>query len=209
VYPEDKPETSGGEITMAMLQTRRERFLMGLTAIAILFGGGYLVAFRPLMVKYQGIDQQISEVKKSWENTKEQFIKSKQYRAEFDRIRESLSIEGTAQDKKTKITEELTSLLEQASITPNSQTENAAERIDDDFQIYTFSLKNISTDWPTLSAFLYMIETNPAVLEVKTLTVRRRTGAGVTSNAAISADVDVSRLVENKITRTREGRRKR
>jgi hypothetical protein len=194
---------------MAVLQTKRERFLMGLTALAILFGGGYLLAFRPLYNEYKSLDMQIADIRKDWEKTKEQYVRSKQYRAEFERIRESLSIEGSEQEKKERINAELTRLLEESAIIPSSQIESNPERIDDDFKIYSFSLKTISTDWPTLAAFLYQIETNPAVLEIKSLTVPEKQGAGVSSNSAITADVDISRLVEHKITRTRPGRRSR
>ncbi|MBK7495960.1 MAG: hypothetical protein IPI28_11415 [Candidatus Omnitrophica bacterium] len=85
---------------MAVLQTKRERFLMGLTALAILFGGGYLLAFRPLYNEYKSLDMQIADIRKDWE-TKEQYVRSKQYRAEFERIRESLSIEGSEQEKRS------------------------------------------------------------------------------------------------------------
>ncbi len=183
---------------MAMLQTKRERFLMGVTALAVVFGGGYLLAFRPLMAKYNDMNTRIADLKKDLEKTLEQSIRSKQYKAEFERIRESLSIEGTEQDKRNSISAELTKLLNGCGIIPNSQNENPEERIDDDFKTYSFSLKSIRTDWPTLAAFLYQVETNPAVLEIKKLTVRRLMGAGVTSGTAIQADVDISRTIESK-----------
>ncbi len=193
---------------MAVLQTKRERFLMGLTALAVVFGGGYLIAFRPLMAKFKDMDTRIADLQKSLEKTEEQSIRSQQYREEFERIRESLSIEGTEQDKRNRISEELTKLLNECGIIPNSRNENPADWIDDDFKTYSFSLKAISTDWPTLAAFLYQVESNPAVLEINKLTVRRKAGAGAASGNAIQADVDISRTIESKKA-TRERRRGR
>ncbi len=193
---------------MPMLQTRRERFLMGVTALAVVFGGGYLVAYRPLMAKYQDLDARIADLKKSLDETKEQSVRSQQYRAEFDRIRESLSIEGTEQDKKNRISDELTKLTNECGITQGSRSENPAEWIDDDFKIYSYSLKTIETDWPTLAAFLYQVENNPAVLEINKLSVQRGRGAGVSSLNSIKADVDISRIIESKRA-TKETKKRR
>lgn len=184
---------------MAMMQTQRERFLMGVTALAVVFGGGYLLAFRPVMSKYTDLNDRIVALQKDLAKTKEQNVRSQQYRAEFERIKASLSIEGTEQDKKTRINEELTKLLSECGITYNSLTENPEERIDDDFKIYSFSLKGINTDWATLATFLYQVEINPAVLEVKSMSIRRKAGAGVTSPNLVQADVEISRTIEHKI----------
>ena len=37
---------------MALFQSHRERFLGGATALAVLFGGGYLFVFKPAMAAY-------------------------------------------------------------------------------------------------------------------------------------------------------------
>lgn len=176
---------------------------MGITSLVVILGIGYLFALRPLQAKADDLDDQIAEAKKQWTSTKDQFIRSKQIRAEFERRKEGLALEGTEQDKKERINQELTKLLEDTQIVPRARSENNPERIDDDFKVYSFSLKNIGTDWGTLASFLYQIETNPAVLEVKTLTVRRSPG-GTDNKAQIVADIDITRLIEQKITRTKE-----
>jgi Tfp pilus assembly protein PilO len=193
---------------MAMLQTQRERFLMGLTALAVVLGGGYLFVFRPLVDQYRSLDSRIADLKSDLEKTKEQNVRSQLYRAEFERIKASLSIEGTAQDKKNSIREELTKLLNVCGITAGKQDENPEEWLDDDFKAYSFSLKAINTDWPTLAAFLYQVENNPSVLEIKSLSVQRKLGAGVTSGNAIQANVDISRTIESK-RQTKESKKKK
>lgn len=182
---------------MAGFKSARERFLMSITAIAVLFGGGYLFAYKPVYARYQDLDQQINSSKTKWEQSVEDFVRSKEYRAEFDRIRESLSLEGTEGEKKLRINEELTRLLDETGIVPKSRTENNPERIGDDFKSYSFSLKNIETDWPTVARFLYEVENNPAVLEVKKIEVRKNPTKTAPASQAIRVDIDITRIIEH------------
>ncbi|KXK39417.1 MAG: hypothetical protein UZ16_OP3001000415 [Candidatus Hinthialibacteria bacterium OLB16] len=140
---------------------------MGLTALAILFGGGYLLAFRPLYNEYKSLDMQIADIRKDWEKTKEQYVRSKQYRAEFERIRESLSIEGSEQEKKERINAELTRLLEESAIIPSSQIESNPERIDDDFKIYSFHSRQFRLTGPHWPRFCTRSKPTPLFLKSK------------------------------------------
>jgi Tfp pilus assembly protein PilO len=191
---------------MAFLQTQREKSLMGITLLAVLLGGGYFLVFKPIHSRYQDLDTEVSSLKTKWTESAEQYVLSKKYRARFNRIRETLSLTGSQQEMKSQINEELTRLLQENQISFSVMTENSPERIDDDFKIYSFSLKGIRTSWETLGKLLYSIENDPAVLEVKKMTVRKETGAdGV---GMIVVDIDISRLLEDKIQRRTTSRRK-
>jgi len=192
---------------MAFMQSGRERMLVGLTTLAVLAGGGYLFVFRPGIEYYRDLETRIERRKQTWEEKRERLIKSQQYRAQFDKIRESLSLPGTEQDKKSRIAQDLTALLEGINIVAKNYPAPNAEQIDDDFRIYTFSLRTIQTDWPTLARLLYEIENSDSVLEVSSLSVKenrvRRQNA-----EEIVVDLDISRMVEHpQARRTRRPRR--
>jgi hypothetical protein len=191
---------------MALLQSKRERTLMGLTALAVLLGGGYFFVFSPFKQMYKDLDDQIATAKKQWEETKDRFVRSKQYRSEFDRIRESLSLEGDEAAQKQRIDQELTKLLDDTGIQPSARLSGNAEQVDDDFKVYSFTLKTIETSWPTLSTFLYKIETNPALLEIKKLDVVQNSTRGAGPNKAVKADIEITRMIEHKISRTKAGK---
>ncbi|MCG3196683.1 MAG: hypothetical protein GHCLOJNM_01159 [bacterium] len=193
---------------MAVLQTKRERLLMGLTALAVVFGGGYLFVFRPVIAMYRDLDSEIAKAREQYAAAKDKYIRSKQIRAEFEHIRESLSLEGTEQKKQEQINSELTRLVDENHILPHQQSPSSGENIDD-FKIYSFDLKTIETDWPTLAAFLYAVENTPAVLEVQSLTVAKNPGRNLPPNKTIKVDIRISRLIEHKLARTeRRGRRR-
>lgn len=65
---------------MAVLQTKRERLLMGLTALAVVFGGGYLFVFRPVIAMYRDLDSEIAKAREQYAAAKDKYIRSKQIR---------------------------------------------------------------------------------------------------------------------------------
>lgn len=188
---------------MAMLQTKRERFLMSLTAFAVVFGGGFLFVGKPLYAIYADLDNQIARTKTTWDEKKESFVNSEKLRARFEKSREALTIEGSEAEKRQKILQDLTTLFEETSIVPQSSQMNSVERVHDEFVVYSFSAKSIQTDWPTLARLLYEIDNSDAVLEVSRMTVKRTTrrpGFGQ-ERAPLTVDIDISRLVEDQVKR--------
>ena len=196
---------------MPGLQTKRERLLMGATAVAVLFGGGYFFAFQPIYAHYEKLDSKITSRQVDWKKNKERFIQSKLLRTRFERIRESLSLEGNQQQITEQISEELTRLLEEYNIIYSTQSGGGQERIEKtDFVIYTYDLKGIRTTWEALAAFLYAIETNPAVLEIKKVNIRRSSNRTEAQDGMVQAEVSISRVVENPLKkRGKRSRKKR
>lgn len=192
---------------MAFANTQREKNLLILTVLAVVFGGGYFLVFSPIRQHYQALDQEIQELMESWEDNKQLFIQSKQYRAEYERISDSLSLDGDQSQKKEIINQELTRLLEETGIVATHRTDNNPLAVDDDYLMYSFSLRGIQTNWPTLARFLYRIETNPAILEVNKITVQRMTGSRTNEDQTLNVDIEVSRLIEHQLQRRRERRR--
>ncbi|MCA9436541.1 MAG: hypothetical protein KC978_12220, partial [Candidatus Omnitrophica bacterium] len=117
--------------------------------------------------------------------------------------------EGEEAEKRQRILQDLTTLLEETEISPQSSQMNSTDRIDDDFVIYSFSCKTIYTDWPKLARLLYEIENSDAILEVSRMNVKRnnRRSFGDQEQAELVVDLEISRLVENKVERRRRARR--
>jgi len=180
---------------------------MSITAIAVVFGGGYLFVGKPLHATYLELDDEIADAKSSWSDKKESFINSEKLRARFEKSREAIVIEGTEAEKRQKVLQDLTTLLDQTGIVPQSSQMNQVDRVHDDFVIYSFSCKSIQTDWPTLARLLYEIENSAAVLEVSRMNVKRNNRRGVGEKSDLIVDIDISRLVEDKVERRRKGRR--
>ncbi|MCA9428374.1 MAG: hypothetical protein KC994_25065, partial [Candidatus Omnitrophica bacterium] len=178
-------------------------------ALVVLAGGGYLFVGQPLFAMYTDMDTKISNAKSSWEEDKESFINSEKLRARFEKSREALVIEGEEAEKRQRILQDLTTLLEETEISPQSSQMNSTDRIDDDFVIYSFSCKTIYTDWPKLARLLYEIENSDAILEVSRMNVKRnnRRSFGDQEQAELVVDLEISRLVENKVERRRRARR--
>ena len=195
---------------MAFLQSKRERFLMSVTALAVVFGGGYLFIGKPLYGMYLDLDQKIENTKKKWTEKKESFINSEKLRARFEKSREALVIQGNEAEQRQKILQDLTTLFEETEIVPQSSQMNSKDRVHDDFVVYSFSCKSIQTDWPTLARLLYEIENSDAVLEVSRMTVKRnnRRSFGGKKKAPLTADLDISRLVEDKVKKRKTRKRR-
>ncbi len=195
---------------MAFLQSKRERTLLSLTAVAIVFGGGYLFVGKPLYSTYLDFDTDIASEMKEWNKKKDSFINSEKLRARFEKSREALVIEGSEAEKRQKILQDLTTLLEESEIVPQSSQMNTVDRVHDDFVIYSFSCKSIQTDWPTLARLLYKIENSDAVLEVSRMTVKRnnRRSFGNQEKADLNVDIDISRLVEDKVKKRNTRKRR-
>jgi hypothetical protein len=193
---------------MALFQTQRERFLGGMTALAVLLGGGYFFVFRPGLELYESFDQQIVAKKKDLDKKRDRYRMSREYRARFDKMRASLSFEGIEQEpeKRQQISEQLTALMEQLELVAQNISRPIPETIDDQFRLYEFKLRGINTDWPTLARFLYEIDNSEAVLEVSSMTVKKRTGRGK-ALGEINVEMDISRLVEHKDERKTSRRR--
>ena len=196
---------------MALFQTQRERFLGGVTALAVLLGGGYFFIFKPGMEFYESLDDQVVAKKKDLESKRERYKKSREYRARFDKMRASLSLEGvqTEQEKRQLIMEQLNGLMERVELVAQGISGPIPERIDDQFRLYEFRLRGINTDWLTLAKFLYEVDHSDAVLEVSKMTIKKRTGRG-SALGEINVDMDISRLVEHedeRKTSTRRGSR--
>lgn len=182
---------------MALFQSQRERFLGGVTALAVLLGGGYFFAFRPGLEFYDGLNQQIEAKKKDLAKKRGRYKKSREYRARFDKMRASLSFEGldTEQEKRQQMMEQLNSLMEEVELVAQNTSGPFPETVDEQFRLYEFSLKGISTDWPILARFLYEVDNSDAVLEVSEMNVKKKTGRGK-ALGSISVDMKISRLVE-------------
>jgi hypothetical protein len=126
------------------------------------------------------------------------YEKAQEYRARYDKMRDSLSFESSAteQEKKDRVQKELIEILDKIGIVTQRMSQPEAEAIDDQFRIYTFKLSGIRTNWATLATLLYEIENSAAVLEVSNLKIAKfqRGEAG-----EIQVDLDISRLVEHKV----------
>jgi hypothetical protein len=193
---------------MALFQSQRERFLGGVTALAVLLGGGYFFVFRPGVEFFESLDQQIVAKKGDLEKKRERYKKSREYRARFDKMRASLSFEGieTEQEKRQQIMEQLNELMERVELVAQGISGPIPERIDDQFRLYEFRLRGINTDWPTLARFLYEVDHSDAVLEVSNMTIKKRTGRAKELDD-INVDMDISRLVEHQDERKTSARR--
>jgi len=192
---------------MAMFQTQRERFLGGLTALVVLVGGGYFFAFKPGMDFYKTLDDQIRGREKTLREKRVRYQKSKQIRARFEKIKNTLSLQGTEQEKRQQIADELISLLEGVDIVAQNLSEPQADQVDDEFRIYSFRLRGIRTTRETLARLLYEIQNSDAVLEVSSLNVKRSSRRG-DKGEELSVDLQISRLVEHKVDRKRKRSRR-
>ena len=185
---------------MALFQSHRERFLGGATALAVLFGAGYLFVYKPAMAAYGELEANIDAKKQTLDEKRISYEKAQEYRARFERMRDNLSFESleTEQEKKDRVQKELIEILDKIGIVTQKMSQPEAEAIDDQFRIYTFKLSGIRTNWATLATLLYEIENSAAVLEVSSLKVTnfQRGQAG-----EIQVDLDISRLVEHKVER--------
>jgi hypothetical protein len=190
---------------MALFQSGRERLLGGATALAVLFGGGYLFVFKPAMGFYAELDDTIAAKKQTLEEKRISYEKAQEYRARFDRMRDNLSFESleTEQEKKDRVSKELIEILDKIGIVTQKMSQPESDPIDDQFRVYRFKLSGIRTNWPILATLLYEIETSAAVLEVSSLKVTKfqRGGPG-----EIQVDLEISRLVEHKVERRTRAR---
>jgi len=193
---------------MAFLQTNRERLLGGLAALAVVAGGGYFFGFKPGYEFYRGLEDQILNRQKTWVERRERLTKAKEYEARYNKVRESLSLEGDEQDKREQISQQLTSLLEEVNVVARNLSKPTPDQINDQFRIYSFNLRGIETDWPTLASLLYKIEDSDAVLEVSKLTVKKLAQRGDQVSGKIGVDLEISRLVEYEAKRKRGGARR-
>jgi hypothetical protein len=190
---------------MAAFQSKREKILGSLTAIALLFGGGYFFVYQRAMALYDSFDADIRSAQKSWEEKKTRYKKSQNYKARFEKMRESLSLEGTEQEKRSQIAQELIKLLESVNIVATSLQEPQYEQVDDQFRIYSYNLRGIRTDRATLARLLYAIENSDAVLEVSSMNIKR--GSGRSGDAELTIDLTISRLVEHEVKRKKSSKK--
>jgi len=194
-----------------MAGSNRERWLMTVVGIAILFWGGsyaYRSFGSDIWIKPEDIDQRREAIETLLAKQEQSFAIEKLHKAMIV----ELQVEGEDSEQLLNVREDISGILREAglegkyrSITPKDPEKK------DDFKILSFSIDNIECTTKQLGELLYIIEKRSNVMEVKKcdienmvrengkLSYGRRTrvqNATAPLSGMLTVDLEISRLVE-------------
>ena len=188
-----------------MIRKKRERILFWIVVILLLFTGGYLYIYEGLVDNWTELNEEIDSLQNQLDKMESNFSRKKDISERYARVTHNLRIEGSEEEQKTFILNEINSLLASSGLQPKVRTPLPTE-VDGNFKMFFFDLPDITCSPDELFLFLNLLEEFSSVLEVDRLIIRNFDYEDL--DVTFRIDLKLSRLVYSEETDEPSRRRK-
>ena len=180
-----------------MIKKKRERILLWVVIVLLLFTGGYLYIFDGLVDNWNALNEEIETLQDQLDKMQSNFGRKKDISEKYARVTHNLRIEGSEEEQRTFILNEINSLLTSSGLNPKTRTPLPTE-VDGNFKMFFFDLPDVTCTPDELFLFLDLLEEFSSVLEVDRLIIRNFDYEG--EDVSFRVDLKLSRLVYSEET---------